>query len=329
MTCRRPRTRWAPRLRARGMELLRALGVLAEPPTNEHVRIAKLLGLPAPPEPSVYHNLFLLQTYPFASVYLGAEGMMGGEAGDRIAGFWRALHMTPPTEPDHLCSLLALYVSLAEREAAEEDGASRVLVASARGALLHEHLASWVFPFLSKVRELGGDFYGGWSTMLEEAILAEVGSSGHPSTLPVHLREAPDLPDPRTDGGEAFLHGLLAPARSGMIVTRGDLAAAARRLGLGLRMGERIYILKALFSQDAGKVLEWFVDAAQGWVRRHEQQGADLGEIATFWERRARATANLAMALLEDRSGWDDVPGDSVAPAGASASGGQERSSVS
>ncbi len=311
------------------MELLRALGVLAEPPTNEHVRIANVLGLPAPPEPSAYHDLFLFQTYPFASVYLGAEGMMGGEAGDRVAGFWRALHMTPPTEPDHLCALLGLYVSLAEREAAEEDEASRALVANARGALLHEHVASWVFPFLSKVRELGGAFYGGWSTMLEEAILAEIRSSGSPRNLPLHLREAPGLPDPRSDGGNAFLNGLLAPVRSGMIVTRGDLAGAARRLDLGLRMGERAYILKAFFSQDAGKVLEWLVDTAEDWTERHEQQGADLGEISAFWEGRARATADLAKALLEDRSGWDDSPGDSATPAGERASGSHEGSGVS
>ena len=254
---------------------------------------------------------------------------MGGEAGDRVAGFWRALHITPPTEPDHLCSLLALYVSLAEREAAEEDEASRALVASARGALLHEHVASWVFPFLSKVRELGGAFYRDWSTMLEKAILAEIRTGGKPQKLPLHLREAPGMPDPRTDGGEAFLKGLLAPIRSGMIVTRGDLAGAARRLDLGLRMGERLYILKALFSQDAGKVLEWFVDTAEGWAGKHELQGPGLGEIAAFWEGRARATANLAAALLEDRSGWDDLPCDDATPAGASAAGGQERSGKS
>ncbi|MFV2006196.1 MAG: molecular chaperone TorD family protein [Longimicrobiales bacterium] len=311
------------------MEILRALGVLVEPPTKEHEQIAKALGLPTLPEPSIYHDLFLLQAYPFASVYLGAEGMMGGEAGDRVAGFWRALHVTPPTEPDHLCSLLALYVSLAEREAAEEDEASRALVASARGALLHEHIASWVFPFLSKVRELGNIFYGSWSTMLEEAILAEMRSGSRPRNLPLHLREAPGLPDPRSGGGEAFLHGLLAPARSGMIVTRSDLAGATRRLGLGLRMGERVYILKALFSQDAGKVLEWFVETAEAWAGRHARRGDDLGKISAFWERRARATANLATDLLEDRSGWDFSPGDTATQAGARASGGLERSGIS
>jgi Nitrate reductase delta subunit len=311
------------------MELIRALGVLVEPPTKEHAQIARALGLPTSPEPSVYHDLFLLQAYPYASVYLGAEGMMGGEAGDRVAGFWRALHVTPPSEPDHLCSLLALYVSLAERGAAEEDEAFRALVASARGALLHEHISSWVFPFLSKVREFGGIFYGRWSTMLEEAILAEIRSSTRPLSLPLHLREAPGLPDPRTDGGEAFLHGLLAPVRSGMIVTRGDLAGAARRFGLGLRMGERAYILKALFSQDARKVLEWFVDTAEAWAGRHGQRSDDLGEISAFWEGRARATASLAMALLEDRSGWDFSPSDMATPAEAIASRGAERSGIS
>ncbi|GMR12013.1 MAG: hypothetical protein BMS9Abin29_0200 [Gemmatimonadota bacterium] len=311
------------------MELLRALGVLVEPPTKEHVRIATVLGLPGSPEPSAYHDLFLLQIYPFASVYLGAEGMMGGEAGDRVAGFWRALHMTPPSEPDHLCALLALYVSLAEREAAEEDEASRLLLGRARDTLMHEHVASWVFPFLSKVRELGGAFYGAWSTMLEKAILAELGSNSRPRSLPVHLREAPGVPDPRTDGGEAFLHGLLAPARSGVIVTRGDLAGVARRSGLGLRMGERAYILKALFSQGAAEVLEWFVETAEDWAGRHARQGVDLGEVSAFWERRARSTANLAAALLEDRSGWDTSPADTATPAGASASGVQERSGKS
>ncbi len=165
--------------------------------------------------------------------------------------------------------------------------------------------------------------------MLEEAILAERRTSSRSRNLPLHLREAPGMPDPRTDGGEAFLSGLLTPIRSGMIVTRGDLAGAARRLDLGLRMGERLYILKALFSQDAGKVLEWFVDTAEVWAGKHEQQGSDRGEIAAFWEGRARATASLAAALLEDRSGWDDLPSDATTPAGASASGGQERSGTS
>ena len=35
--------------------------------------------------------------------------MLGGEARDRIAGFWRALGLVPPPEPDHLAVMLGLY----------------------------------------------------------------------------------------------------------------------------------------------------------------------------------------------------------------------------
>ena len=307
------------------MELLRALGVLVEPPAEEHARIAELVGLPTPPEPSAYYDLFLLQAYPFASVYLGAEGMMGGEACDRVAGFWRALHLTPPPEPDHLCALLALYVSLTEREETEEDEASRALVSRACDTLLYEHLASWVFLFLSKVGDLGGSFYSEWGALLETALFAEMRSRPRPEELPLHLREAPDLPDPRSVGGEAFLKGLVAPARSGIIVTRADLAVAARQMDLGLRIGERLFVLKALFSQDAGRVLEWIVGTSDDWAARHQARAEDLGDIAVFWESRARTTAHLARSLLDGRSDWDVLPDDGATSVGAEMSTGPGR----
>ena len=62
-------------------------------------------------------DLFVFQLQPYASVYLGAEGMLGGEARDRIAGFWRALGASPPSEPDHLATMLALLRRSGEREA--------------------------------------------------------------------------------------------------------------------------------------------------------------------------------------------------------------------
>ena len=40
---------------------------------------------------------------------------MGGLARERIAGFWNAVGLTPPPEPDHLAALLGLYASLTER----------------------------------------------------------------------------------------------------------------------------------------------------------------------------------------------------------------------
>ena len=64
------------------MELFRALAVLAEPPTLRSARVAEALELGVLPTAEEYTELFIFQLCPYASVYLGAEGMIGGEANE-------------------------------------------------------------------------------------------------------------------------------------------------------------------------------------------------------------------------------------------------------
>lgn len=275
------------------MELFRALGALAEPPGPEQYRLGTVLGLPGRPDPAEYTELFLFQMYPYASVYLGAEGMMGGDAADRVAGFWRAMRRPPPPEPDHLAVLLGLYAALGEAERDEPEGARRLLWRQARKALLWEHLACWLFPYLTRLAQIAPPFYRAWAEVLEETLRRELGELGPADTLPLHLREVPPLPDPRAEGLEGFLQGVLAPVRGGMIVTRADLARAARQMDLGLRMGERRFILKSLVAQDAARMLGWLRAEAVWWAERHRAQEGVLGEVATFWAGRAGAAAAL------------------------------------
>ncbi len=275
------------------MELFRALGALAEPPGPEQYRLGTVLGLPGRPDPAEYTELFLFQMYPYASVYLGAEGMMGGDAADRVAGFWRAIRRLPPAEPDHLAALLGLYAALGEAERDEPEGARRLLWRQARKALLWEHLACWLFPYLTRLAAIAPPFYRAWAEVLEETVRRELGELGPVDALPSHLREVPPLPDPRAEGLEAFMQGLLAPVRSGMIVTRADLARAARQMDLGLRMGERRFILESLVAQDAAGTLAWLGAEAQWWAAWHHEQEGLLGEVATFWAGRAGTVAVL------------------------------------
>ena len=117
------------------MELLRALGSLIETPSEEHGAVAKALGLPPAPTPAVHGRVVAFQRRPCASIYLGADGMIGGDVRDRIAGFRRALKLDPCPEPDHLASLLALAAGLGEwrgDEVAGEDRAAALLLAQAR-----------------------------------------------------------------------------------------------------------------------------------------------------------------------------------------------------
>lgn len=281
-------------------ELYRALGALVEAPRPEHARVAGLLGLPGAPDAAEHTTLFELNLYPYASVHVGPEGMLGGEARDRVAGFWRALGLTPPAEPDHLGALLGLLAALEDQAQEADDPAQRALLGEARAALLREHLLPWLPAYLARVEELAGPVFQAWGRLLARALEGEgPQGAGRAAPLPVHLRELPPLPDPRNaaaGSGEDFLQALLAPARSGMILTRLDLSRAGRALGLGVRLGERAYVLKALLSQDSQKTLAWLA----GEARRQSgaRDGAPFTEpIASFWRDRALAAASLLDAL--------------------------------
>ena len=282
------------------MELLRTLAALAEPPSQETPRIAEVLGLGEPPQPAEYDDLFLFQLYPFASVYLGPEGMLGGEARDRIAGFWRVLEQTPPPESDHLALVLALYARLCELESQEAEDETSQRWRHLRTVCLWEHLLSWLGPYLEKLREVASPFYRAWGDLLREALIEEVEGVGHQEVLQLHLREAPGLPDPQVDGGEEWLAASLSPVRSGIILVRSDLVRAAEDLGLATRVAERRYALKAMLGQDPTAMLEWLESETTAWKSRHRRWQDLTGPIAGFWSDRAASAAQQLRAAREN-----------------------------
>lgn len=280
------------------VEVFRALGVLCEAPDAGHTRVWDSVGIAEVPGASEYTDLFVFHLYPYASVYLGADGMLGGESRDRVAGFWRALQLTPPAEPDHLAALLGLYAGLADREAEERDDARRLLWRQARVALLHEHLISWLPPYLDRVEALAPPAYRAWAGLLRASLADASAAAGPARVLSAHLRAAPPLPDPRREGSRAFVTGLLAPVRCGMILARADLARAARDLELGVRIGERKFALAALLSQAPDPVLGWLAAEARARSANHAAHAGLMGTAARFWADRASAAADLLNDLV-------------------------------
>lgn len=275
------------------MELLRALAVLAELPREETPALAGLLGLERPPTRAEYTELFVLQLVPHASVYLGAEGMLGGEVVDRIQGFWRALGREPPPDPDHLTTLLGLYVELREREGAEPTPQRRAALARARAALLFEHLVSWQPAYLAKATEIGPPPYRAWATLLRSALAAEVARTEVPNLLPVHLRAAPLISESDQATLDDLVAALLAPVRCGLILTRADLQRAAQDLGLGVRAGGRRFVLHTLLEHRAPATMEWLGVEAAHWAERHMEDAPLVGTCARFWARRAERTTTV------------------------------------
>ena len=279
------------------MEIFRALGALLDEPCSENRLIGHLLELGAVPDEPTHSDLFLFQLYPYASSFLGVDGRLGGEARDRVAGFWRALDVAPPAEPDHLGTLLSSYAWIIDAEQKAEGSREAVALRDVRRACLWEHLLSWILPFLTKMRQIAPPFYCAWADTLEAALAKEAAMLGPPKRTPLALRESQPVPDPRSTDGDSFMAALLSPVRSGLVLTRGDLARAARDLGLGLRVGERAYILKAMMSQGPRETLDWLAAEAQDWERLHDQSLVIAPEVSDFWAERAHATFRLLSAL--------------------------------
>jgi TorA maturation chaperone TorD len=282
------------------MELLRALGALAEDAGPERQRIADALEL-GTLDAAEHTELFAFALYPYASVYLGPEGMLGGEARDRIAGFWRALGLVPPEEPDHLATMLGLYAQLAERAANEDDARRRAALDNARAAFFWEHLASWLPVYLGKARTLAHGAYLRWAELLAGALEAEAATLAAPQVLSAHLRAAPALDTAGDD--DALVPPLLAPVRAGFILVRADLRRIADALCVALRQGERRYALDALLAQDRRAVFEQLRAIAAEGAEAHAALPRVWGEPARFWEARARAAAKF----LGEREAADDA----------------------
>lgn len=270
-------------------ELVRALAALAGAAPDAGV--CRLLGLPPPPDAAAHTEVFVLETHPYVSVHLGAEGMIGGEAADRVAGFWRALGLVPPPDAEQLGALLGLYARLGDEEGALPVGdRRRAAVASARGALLWEHLAPWVPVHLASIDRVGGAFHRAWAGLAADALAGEADALPPRADLPTALATAPPLLG--LTSRHELLEGVLAPVRSGMVVTRADLVHAGAALGLGVRRGERRFALESLLDQDPSGILAWLGHLATEWAGLHGRwhPGA-LEPVGRWWTARARGAA--------------------------------------
>jgi TorA maturation chaperone TorD len=277
-------------------ELIRALGAVADSPPAARTAAAAL-GLESPSDAELT-DVFVLNLPPYAAVYLGPDGALGGEGADRVAGFWRVLRIDSPAEPDHLAALLGLYASLAEAVAAAKRPATRAALARTLATLFWEHLQPWLPGYLEAVTDVPAPALATWAVLLRDVIAAEAACQPAMPGLPLALRSAPAGLDTNRDAEPREITEVLTiPVRSGMILTRHRVALGARRAGVGHRIGERRFTLRAMIEQDPPGTLAWLAAEASRWQRRHQARSAS-DPTTQWWAARARRTRKALQAVL-------------------------------
>ena len=275
------------------MELFRALGALCEPPSPLHRPAAEALGLPGEPRGRRLRRALPLPALPVRVRVPRRRGQarrrrarpcrrLLARARARAAGRAR-----PPRG-----AARALRDARRARARRARRGSPAAPCARRAARCCTSTCSRGPSPYLDRVDELAPPYYRAWARAAARGARrrGRASSAPRPRCRPRCARRRRSSA-PSEVGGTAFLEQLLAPVRTGFILVRSDLVAAARELGLGLRIAERRYVLEALLGQDAAATLRWLSDSlrdGRAGTRRRSGQGG-RGRAALLAEAAAHA----------------------------------------
>jgi TorA maturation chaperone TorD len=269
------------------MHLFTSLGEVVEAPGTEQARLARMLGLPGEPNRQEFTNLFVVQLFPYASIYLSPNGLAGGAVRRRAAEYWTWTGRIAPHEPDHITALLKLYGAL--KATLQGDYVLASVSLENRHAVFWEIIASWLPMYLLRMRELGTALYRTWSDVAFDMVEAEAAQLGAPVVMSSFLAAAPAAPQPTEPG--AFIDSLFAPAVSGIILCRADLGRCAHTNRLTVRMADRRHTLKLMLTENLTGVCGWLHDEISRQADNLRRLPDALAPVRDYWVQRAEVSA--------------------------------------
>lgn len=249
----------------------RQAAILADDPT--------LAGALLPPQGDrelrdlrvAYTRLFLVETPPYASLYLEAPPVISGETSRAWEDFLTAqgrplTSLERAAAPDH-AGLYVRALAAAER-------------ANVASAVLHEALR-WLPQFLTTIqRNDEAGFYGRVAALTALALQESASAVSPPLALP---ESGP--PDPEDDSLRLLVRWLSTPAWSGWFLTKAYLRRLAALFGAPLGMPEREQMLEQVFEASAldertALLLDTLLAEQQRWEEALKGWQAALGTWA-------------------------------------------------
>jgi TorA maturation chaperone TorD len=263
-----------------------------------------------------HQALFGHEVFPFAGVFMGAEGLVGeGSTAVLVREGYAAVGVEHATasSPDHLGQVLHLLATLADAELearAHRDAADVHTLERWQRRVLDEAVLPWMPPLWAA---LAGQPPSVWTRAVELAMgvlarhRAELGGlalategPGH-GAAPVHAV----LDEPRT-GLAAVARALVTPARSGVYLARRDLEALARRCDLPRGFGSRRDLLERLLRVAAEyQALPRLLDELRRLLEARDDAYAGLAAepgLAAYvppWRTRLASSLQLVARLRE------------------------------
>lgn len=261
---------------------------------------------------AVHYHLFGLNVFPYESAFLDGEAKLGGEVSESVLRFYQQggfVAARSSEGSDHLAIELQFLAFLSEAEGeAIQDGLARVAlrIRDLARLFLDEHLLVWLPSLVQAIRQQGDRFYAVLADLtldlaslhrddLETVLLA--------SPARFHLPPAPaPIIDDQTSL-KAIAGCLVAPALSGIFLSRDDITRLARGQKLPRGFGSRAQMLANLLHAAADyEQFDALLDDLQSLIGAWRQaysdlQGTGAGRAAAFWLERLAETERMITEL--------------------------------
>jgi TorA maturation chaperone TorD len=260
-----------------------------------------------------YEFIFGRNVYPYESLYVDRELMLNTAAAERAARLYEecgyADGVREAGAPDHLGLELALMAHLLSIEiAARAEDAPEMLawVHAQQRACLHDHLAQWAPICLRAVERVATHpLYQASARITCELVLGDIAAAVGPEPRMIRLEPAAEQPDEGEERGiNRVVRQLITPDAVGVFLSRGDLSAIGRKLGLPTPIGERFLMLRGLF-ESAGQfeLVAALLDALGDFFATEMQQIDALASSYPAWSggaNRWRERLLQGRALLDE-----------------------------
>jgi len=256
---------------------------------------------------AAHHTLFRFNLFPFESIFLGSDGLLGGDITQGVVNHYQRSGFPvsgDDTSPDHVGIELAYlaFLSGAESDAWEDNLApTAVRLQRHQSDFLQTHLLRWLPPLIVAIRQQGGPFF----TAVADLTLSLV--TDHYQTLrnnlddtAVHswqLPPAPDLLNDEKTGLKQIAAFLVTPVHSGLYLSRDDVGQLARRQELPRGFGDRQQLLLNLLRaavqyEQLPHLLDALIRLVQTWQAGYRSM-VGLASFTAVWQTKLTQTMDL------------------------------------
>ncbi len=200
-------------------------------------------------EAARYQRFIGFNVLPYASVYLEADGQLGGEVSRGVLRHYADAGFTPPADapaPDHVSAELGFLAYLTHGLVGameQEPGVAAERWQEALRRFIDAHALCWMPAFVLALRRQGDERYGILADTLLELVLDHREALGGAAVPAPEGSAGPDLLAKPETGWKEIAGFLVRPAWSGLFLARDDISRMGRAVSSPIGFGDRTQML--------------------------------------------------------------------------------------